>query len=90
MSSRIFSVTLLMLGRAEHLSCSTDTQPTLKREYHSKTSVWLKEYSPKASQSISRVSVMHLSSFKQNLMQAHCLILPSIADTKHEVKKALL
>jgi hypothetical protein len=33
-----------------------------------KTAVLLKEYSPKASRGISRVSVMHLLSFTQNLM----------------------
>jgi hypothetical protein len=37
---------------------------------------------------MSRVSVADLPSFTQNLMQTHCLILPSIADkTKQEVKK---
>jgi hypothetical protein len=64
------------------------TQPALKRECHSKTDVRLKECSPKASGSISGVSVADLVSFMQNLMQAHCSILPSIADKiKHEVKK---
>jgi hypothetical protein len=48
------------------------------------------EYSRKASQSISRVSVADLPSFMQNLMQT-CSILPSIADkTKHKVEKALV
>jgi hypothetical protein len=86
-----FSVILLMLGRPECSSFSTDTQPALKRECHSKTAVQLKEYSPKASRSISRVLVAYLLSFTQNLMQTHSLILPSIADkTKHEVEKALV
>jgi hypothetical protein len=52
MSSRIFStfsVVLLVLGCPEHLSSSTDTQPALKHECHSKTTVWLKEGSSKAS-----------------------------------------
>jgi hypothetical protein len=44
-----FSVILLVLGHPESLSSSTDTCPTLKHECHSKTSVWLKECSPKAS-----------------------------------------
>jgi hypothetical protein len=49
-----------------------------------------KEYFPKASQSISRVSVVDLPSFMQNLMQTRS-ILPSIAEkTKHEVEKALM
>jgi hypothetical protein len=51
MSSQIFttfSVVLLVLGCPERLSSLTDTQPALKRECHSKTSVWLKERSPKA------------------------------------------
>jgi hypothetical protein len=47
--------------------------------------------SPKASRSISRVSVADLQSFMQNLMQTRCSILPSIADkTKHEVEKAIV
>jgi hypothetical protein len=53
--------------------------------------VRLKECSPKASQSISRVSVADLPSFKQNFVQICCSILPSIADkTKDEVEKALV
>jgi hypothetical protein len=58
MSSRIFSkfsVVLRVLGRPERSSSSTDIRTTLKREYHSKTGVRLKECSPKASRSISRV-----------------------------------
>jgi hypothetical protein len=52
-----FSVVLLVLGRPERSLSSTDTQPALKRECHSKTAVRLKECSPKASRSISMVSV---------------------------------
>jgi hypothetical protein len=44
----IFSVILLVLGRPEHSSSSTDTQPALKRECHRKIAVRLKECSPKA------------------------------------------
>jgi hypothetical protein len=85
------SVVLLVLGRPERLSLSTDTQPALKRECHSKTVVRLKECSPKASRKISRVSVEDLRSFTQNLMQTCCSILLSIADkTKKEVEKALV
>jgi hypothetical protein len=94
MISRIFStfsVILLVLGRPEHLSSSADTQPALKRECHSETAVRLKECSPKASRSISRVSVADLPSFTHILMQTRCSILPSItAKGKHEVQKALL
>jgi hypothetical protein len=93
MSSQIFSTlsVLLVLSRAEHLSSSTDTQPAFKHECHPKTAVWLKECSPKASQSISRVSVADLPSSTQNLMRTHCSVLPSIAAKgKHEVKKALV
>jgi hypothetical protein len=50
-----FSVVFLVLGHPEHLSSSADTRLALKRECHSKTAVRLKERSPKASQSISRV-----------------------------------
>jgi hypothetical protein len=81
-------VVLLMLGRPERSSSSTDPRPTLKRDCHSRTAVQLKECSPKASQSISRVLVADLPSFTQNLMQTRCSIVPSIADkTKHEVEK---
>jgi hypothetical protein len=80
-----------VLGLPERLSSSTDIQPALKRECHSKTTIRLKERSQKASRSISRVSVADLPSFTQNLMETCCLILPSIADKmKHEAKKALV
>jgi hypothetical protein len=73
------------------MSSSADTQPVLKHECHSKTAVWLKECSPKASQSISRVLIADLQSFTQNLMLTSFSILPSIAaEEKHEVKKALV
>jgi hypothetical protein len=61
-----FSVALLVLGHPERSSSSTDTRPALKHERHSKTTVQLKECSPKAPQSISRVSVADLPSFMQN------------------------
>jgi hypothetical protein len=84
----IFSVVLLVLGCPEH-SSSTDTQPALKQELHSKIDVQIKECSPKASQSISRALVGDLLSFTQNLMQTRCSILSSITDKmKHKVKKA--
>jgi hypothetical protein len=66
MSSRIFStffVVLLVLGHPERSSSSPDTRPALKHECHSKTAAWLEECSPKASRSISRVSVADLPSF---------------------------
>jgi hypothetical protein len=75
---------LLVLGHPERSSSSTDTQPALKHECHSKTAIQLKEYSPKA-------SLADLPSFTQNLMQTSCLILRSIADKrKHKVEKALV
>jgi hypothetical protein len=49
MSFQIFStlsVVWLVLSRPERLSSSADTQLALKRECHSKTSIWLKECSP--------------------------------------------
>jgi hypothetical protein len=52
-----FSAVLLVLGRPERSSSSTDTGPALKCEYHSKTVVRLKECSPIASRRISVVSV---------------------------------
>jgi hypothetical protein len=60
-----FSVILLVLGRLEHSSSSTDTQLALKHECQSKKAVQLKECSPRASQSISRVSVVDLPSIIQ-------------------------
>jgi hypothetical protein len=72
-----FSVVLLADGRPERLPSSTDTQPALKHECHSKTAVRLKECSPKASQRISTVAVLDLPSFTQNMMQTRCSILPS-------------
>jgi hypothetical protein len=53
-----FSVVLLVLGRPERSSSSTDTQPALKHECHLETAVRLKECSPKDSRSISRVLVV--------------------------------
>jgi hypothetical protein len=44
-------------------------------EYYSKTAIWLKECSPKASQSISGLLVADLLSFTQNLMQTFSSIL---------------
>jgi hypothetical protein len=93
MNSQVFStlsVVLLVLGDPELLSSSTDTRPALKRECHSKTTVQLEECSPKASQTISSVSVVDLPIFTQYLIQARS-ILPSITDkTKHKVEKALV
>jgi hypothetical protein len=92
MSSGIFStfsIVLLVLGLPERSSSSADTRPALKHEHHSKTAVQLKECYPKATRSISRVSVADLPSFMQNLMQTHCLILPSIAERmKHGSRKS--
>jgi hypothetical protein len=94
MSSQIFStfsVVLLVLGCPECSSSSADTQPALKYECHSKTAVWLKECSPKASQSISVGLVVDLLIFTQNLMLTHCSILPSItAKWKYQVEKAFI
>jgi hypothetical protein len=47
----------------------------LKRECHSKTAVQLRECSPKALRSISRVSVADLLSFTQNSVQTYCSII---------------
>jgi hypothetical protein len=78
MSSQFFQHILSFFGCPEHLSSWTDTRPALKRVCHSKTPVQLKECSPKASRSISRVSVADLLSFTQNLMQTSYSNLPSI------------
>jgi hypothetical protein len=94
MNSRIFStfsVILLVLGHPECSSSSTDPQPALKHECHSETAIWLKECSPKASRSISRVLVVELQNFAQNLLETCCSNLPSVAGKmKHEVDKALM
>jgi hypothetical protein len=58
-----FSVVVLVLGLLKRSSSSTDIPPALKHECHSKTTVRLKDWSPKASQSISRVSVADLLSY---------------------------
>jgi hypothetical protein len=69
------------------LSSSTDTLPAMKRECHSKTALRLKECSPKASRSISRVSVADLPSFTQNLVQTRCSIFPPIAERRNTKSK---
>jgi hypothetical protein len=85
------SIILLALGHPECSSSLTDTGPILKREWHSKNAVRLKECSLNASRSILRVSVVYLPIFAQNLMQTRCSIFPSItAKTKHKVEKALV
>jgi hypothetical protein len=89
-----FSIILLVLGHHEHSSSSNDTRPALKCNCHSDTTVWLKGCSPKASRSISRVSVGDLPGLTQNLMQRSCLTLLSITNktkqNKTQVKKALV
>jgi hypothetical protein len=56
-----------------------------------KTTIRLKECSPKAPRSNSRVSVGDLPSLMQDFMQTRCYILPSITDkTKYKVEKALV
>jgi hypothetical protein len=80
-----FPVVLLVLG-PERSSFSTDPQSALKSECHSKTAVWLKEGSPKASQSI---FVADLPSFKQNLIR-HVARFCHPLQTKQEVEKALM
>jgi hypothetical protein len=55
-----FSVILLLLHNPQGSSYSTYAWPPLKHECHSKTTVQLKECSPKASRSISKVSVVDL------------------------------
>jgi hypothetical protein len=61
MSSQIFSTFSVVFGHPECLSSSPDTPPALKRDWHSKTTVRLKECSPKASRSISTVSVAQIT-----------------------------
>jgi hypothetical protein len=80
-----------VLGLPEGSSTPSNLQQALKREIPFKTAVRLKEYSPKASRSIPRVSVADLLSSTQKLMQTRCLILPFIEDKiKYEVQKALV
>jgi hypothetical protein len=94
MYSQIFSkcfFVLLVLGRPECSSSSSDTQLSWKCECHLEIAIWLKECSPNAPQTISRDSVADLPSVMQNLMQPQFSILPSIADKmKHDIEKALL
>jgi hypothetical protein len=82
---------LLVLVCPEHSSFSTDIRPALKHECHTKTAVQLHEYSPKASQNISRISVADLPSFTQKFLQTRSPSFLSIAaKTKHEVEKAFM
>jgi hypothetical protein len=61
----------------------------LKHEYLTKPTVRLKKCYPKASQT--KGFVIDLWSFRQNLMQTCCSILPSITDKpKHKVEKTLV
>jgi hypothetical protein len=75
--SKFFKMFWCFVGAWPHLSSSTDTQLALKCEYYSKTTVRLKECSPKALQSISWLLVIDLPSFSQNLIPTRCLIPPS-------------
>ena len=52
----VFSGVVLVDGRPERSSSSTDVRPSLKRLYHKKVLLWLMALSPKASCSIRWVS----------------------------------
>jgi hypothetical protein len=62
-----FLIILLVFVHPESSSSSTDTRLAWKRECHSKTAVEPKEYSSKASLSISRVSLADFAGFHAKL-----------------------
>jgi hypothetical protein len=67
MSSRIFStypVVLLVFGHPELLSSSTDTQPVMKHECHSKAAVWLKRI-------FSKSLMKHFKGFGSGFTELH-------------------
>jgi hypothetical protein len=69
----MFSGVVLVDGRPEGSSSSTDVRRSLKRLYHKKVLLWLMALSPKASCSIRWVSAaIFFLRFKQNLMQILC------------------
>ena len=73
-ASRTFAMfpgVVLINGRPECSSSSTDVRPSLKHLYH-KVLLWLMAWSPKASCSIRWVFAAVFSRLKQNLMQILC------------------
>jgi hypothetical protein len=70
----MFSGVVLVDGRTELLTSSTDVRPSLKRLYHKKVLLWLIALSPNAALSIRWVSAAVLLSLKRNLMQILCFL----------------
>jgi hypothetical protein len=69
----VFSGVVLVDGRPERASSSTDVRPSLKRFYHRKVLLWLMELSPKASCSVQWISAaVFFKRLKQNLMHILC------------------
>jgi hypothetical protein len=68
----MFSSVVLVDGRPERSTSSTDVRPPLKRLYHKKVLLWLIALSPNASLSMWWVSAAVLLSLKRNLMQILC------------------
>jgi len=88
-SARIASRTFAMIsgvvlvdGRPERSSSSTDVRPSLKHLYHKKVLLWLMALSPKASCSIQWVSAAVFLRLKQNLMQILCCLKSVISVVK--------
>jgi hypothetical protein len=75
----MFSVVVLVDGRPERSSSSTDVRLSLKRLYHKKVLLWLIALSPNASLSIWWVSAAVFFSMKQNLMQILCSLKSAIS-----------
>jgi hypothetical protein len=74
----MFSGVVLVDGRPERSSSSTDVRPSLKRMYHKQVLLWLIALSPNASLSILWVSATVFLSLKQNLMQIFCSLKSAI------------
>jgi hypothetical protein len=75
----MFSGVVLVDGRPERSSSSTDVHPSLKCLYHKKVLLWLLALSPNASLSIRWVSAADFLSLKQNLMQILCSLKSAIS-----------
>jgi hypothetical protein len=79
----VFFSVVLVDGRPERSSSSTEFRPSLKRLYHKKVFLWLMALSPKASCSIRWVSgAICFLRLKQNLMQILCSLKSGISFVK--------
>ena len=85
----MFSLVVLVKGRQECYSSSTDIHPFLKPLNHSWVCIWPRALSPNAPWSILFVSKAVLLSLKQNLVQIHCSFTSVILAGWWDRKRAL-